>query len=185
MGCATENSQYQNRRVVYVFRMHSVRSLYDLKIFRVLKRCSRNFHTSMLSQMNWRKLFRALVWKIKNRWINKMKKWKNEVPEKKKKISFLLFFIFHKRSGEKLTFNTFKISKFIECDHALINSQYLFEYKVLILQGEIWFWSKRVKGYRSFSMHPCTHAPMQPCILSLSFIFGIYLICTWAGQCGL
>ena len=41
---------------------------------------------------------------------------------KKKKISFLLFFIFHKRSGEKLTFNTFKISKFIECDHALINS---------------------------------------------------------------
>ena len=56
---------------------------------------------------------------------------------KKKKISFLLFFIFHKRSGEKLTFNTFKISKFIECDHALINSQYLFECKVLILQGEI------------------------------------------------
>ena len=56
---------------------------------------------------------------------------------KKKKISFLPFFIFHKRSGEKLTFNTFKISKFIECDHALINSQYLFEYKVLILQGEI------------------------------------------------
>ena len=74
MGCATENNQYQNRRVVYVFRMHSVRSVYDLKIFRVLKRCSRNFHTSMLSQMNWRKLFRALVWKIKNRWINKMNK---------------------------------------------------------------------------------------------------------------
>ena len=52
MGCATEKNQYQNRRVVYVFGMHSVRSLYDLKIFRVLKRCSRNFHTSMLSQMN-------------------------------------------------------------------------------------------------------------------------------------
>ena len=52
MGCATENNQYQKRRVVYIFEMHSVRSLYDLKIFRVLKRCSRNFHTSMLSQMN-------------------------------------------------------------------------------------------------------------------------------------
>lgn len=31
MGCATENNQYHPRDV-YVFRMHSVRSLYDFKI---------------------------------------------------------------------------------------------------------------------------------------------------------
>ena len=48
---------------------------------------------------------------------------------------FLPFFVFHRRSWEKFffklktfnTFNTFKISelfsKFILCDHALINSQ--------------------------------------------------------------
>ena len=52
--------------------------------------------------------------------------------------------------------------------YALINSQFTyFVFKVLILQGEISFWSKRVKGYR----FPCTHAAMH---VNLKFYF-LYL----------
>ena len=112
--------------------------------------------------------------KSKNRWIKKMKSRKMKCL-KKKKISFLPFFIFHKRSY----FFSKLFSKFIECDHALSNSLYLFVYRVLILQGEIWSKRSRITG-----LFPCTHhAAMR--ILSLSFIFCIYLICTWAGQCAL
>ena len=55
-----------------------------------------------------------------------MRKWKNEVPEKKENLLLALLYFFSKL-----------FSKFIECDHALSNSLHLFVCRVLILQGEI------------------------------------------------
>ena len=50
---------------------------------------------------------------------------------------------------------------------------------------EYWYYKEKfdLKGQ---GLQVFFHAPiMQPCILSFSFIFCIYLICTWAGQCAL
>ena len=94
---------------------------------------------------------------------------------KKKKISFLLFFIFHKRSGEKLLFFSANSSNVIMPLVILCTYLYI----------EYWYYKEKFdlkgQGLQVFFRAPIT----QPCTLSLSFIFCIYLICTWAGQCAL
>ena len=113
-------------------------------------------------------------WYEKSKIVEKIK-WKSRKMKclKKKKISFLPFFIFHKRS---YFFSFFFSFFFHHCDHALSNSLCLFLYRILILQEEIW--SIGVKGYRSFSMHPSrSHAHLK-----FKFYFLYYFIWFVLGQ---
>ena len=104
------------------------------------------------------------------------------MPEKKGNLPLALL---HKRSGEKLFLinnfqNTFKISKlfskFIECDHMP-----LLILSLLILYLKYWSYKEKFDSDLKGSRVTGFHAAMQPCMLTLSFIFCIYLICTWAG----
>ena len=60
--------------------------------------------------------------------------------------------------------------------YALINSQY-----ILLLYLKYWYYKEKFDSDLKGSRVTGFHAPMQPCMLSLRFIFCIYLICTWAG----